>query len=844
MGKRGKTRKYTAARRDRARLDRFSGHRDPRPESEESEVFGLSSDDGESVSQSAARMNVRSTADATLSDCGDNHHSHESAPDRALEQSAADRALGRSAADRALEQSAADRALGRSAAQPHPRMPPSYEDGNAAAAQQESGVIRVDDEITIKAPGQLATPSRNPFSHMVAEEMAQDRARHDRAPKSASRINPPGLPTRQDRADPGIDHLARQLDMMAPSGRYAAAARHQPDAEWPPLKAAGQRQSKVGIPGTSKQSDAGPPPQKAARSHIVTAQVHQQDAAAPRAAAPRSAPLFEEHYQRDAAPPRPVPVFGAHSSQRGTQSFQDAAQPRLEPMQQHWQQDVAQPRPEPVFSQHWQQEAAAAPLQAAAPRHVPMQGRAAPVDPMGLDPQRNYMEQALNSAMQEVMRNMMAQPEPEALNRAAPPVLQTPAAFGARTHEYPSAAPAPAPLTVDQGFNRNPTAVQQSAAPGFQFSGNTVPGHNGMATSHQEPQGPPRGENHRPPYESDRASGYGDHPRRMPNTSIWRKPYDGRNVDLANYLAMFDCVARAQGWDDTEKGMVLMANLDGRASGVVNNIPPGCISYDIISSKLRQMFAPEANVIAYKAQFQHRVRGPLEEAQDYSLALRELAGKAYPRMDHESLEQLMVDQYIRGQPSYIRFALASGSHTELNRAVATTIQLEAYARDPVAPEPAKQQGGRRAPAIAAASQAGPGPQNPPAPEWPGLYFGPSPPTATASQAEAGGYTDQPEVTDELLADMFLSMSGLSLQDTPQCHATNQTGAPRPCYFCGKPGHFWMRCRALMDKLRERGFTGRVPDRTNRQGGSQNKPSQNGGNTRAAQADAQPEPLGN
>ena len=38
---------------------------------------------------------------------------------------------------------------------------------------------------------------------------------------------------------------------------------------------------------------------------------------------------------------------------------------------------------------------------------------------------------------------------------------------------------------------------------------------------------------------------------------------------------------------------------------------------------------------------------------------------------------------------------------------------------------------------------------------------------------------------------------------------NPVKRPRPCYYCGKPGHFWMRCRALLEKLKAGGFAGRL-----------------------------------
>ena len=307
----------------------------------------------------------------------------------------------------------------------------------------------------------------------------------------------------------------------------------------------------------------------------------------------------------------------------------------------------------------------------------------------------------------------------------------------------------------------------------------------------------------RPPASMHRSfAGSSDSSISRANTSIWRLRYDGKSVDLENYLAQLDAVSAVRGWDDSEKGALLLASLEGNASRVMSNIPKGCVSYLVISQRLRQMFAPEANVVAYKAQFQCRARGANEGAHEYSLVLRELAHKAYPRMDHESLEQLVLDQFVKGQPTYIRFALASGCHTHLERAVATAIQLEAYARDPAVPTPPATSGNRRD--RSANTRAGWGYNQPPAHprDWPGLEFAPGPQITSAYQTE----TVEPEAPEDIsasLAEVISDMAGLEFSGL----ATSQATQASVCYFCGDPGHYWMKCPALLRKLRERGFKG-------------------------------------
>ena len=131
---------------------------------------------------------------------------------------------------------------------------------------------------------------------------------------------------------------------------------------------------------------------------------------------------------------------------------------------------------------------------------------------------------------------------------------------------------------------------------------------------------------------------------------------------------------------------VLLSSLEGGAVRVIANIPPGCVSYTTVAQQLCEMFTPEANIIAYKAQFQCRMRSASEDAHAYAMSLRDLATKAYLDMGHQGIESMLVDQYIKGQPP-IRLDLASSPHRMLQEAVAATIRLEAYSRPVAALEP-------------------------------------------------------------------------------------------------------------------------------------------------------------
>ena len=278
--------------------------------------------------------------------------------------------------------------------------------------------------------------------------------------------------------------------------------------------------------------------------------------------------------------------------------------------------------------------------------------------------------------------------------------------------------------------------------------------------------------------------------------------FNGTNVDLNNYLAQFEAVSARHDWDDTDMGSVLIGSLEGAATKVMAQIPRGCISYVTIADKLRQMFAPEANVIAYRSQFQCRKRGSQESSTDFSLALQELAAKGYPQMDHGSLQQMQVDQFIRGQPTYIRFALASGMHRTLEEVVAASIRLECYAQDQQSAYPPRQ-GGRRQQAVAA--QAGTG-YHGGYPEWPGLEREADFSSQGDYSPVVDGHMSHEDIGLEI-SDLLSQQAGLEFPGIAQVHAADGTRGPPRCQFCGKVGHVLMQCRLLLSKLREQGYKG-------------------------------------
>ena len=72
------------------------------------------------------------------------------------------------------------------------------------------------------------------------------------------------------------------------------------------------------------------------------------------------------------------------------------------------------------------------------------------------------------------------------------------------------------------------------------------------------------------------------------------------------------------------------------------------LTYDSLVSALTQRFKPEGQEEAFKAEFRHRVRRKDESFLEFGHNLRRLAIRAFPRINHMSREELVVDQLLVG----------------------------------------------------------------------------------------------------------------------------------------------------------------------------------------------------
>ena len=126
--------------------------------------------------------------------------------------------------------------------------------------------------------------------------------------------------------------------------------------------------------------------------------------------------------------------------------------------------------------------------------------------------------------------------------------------------------------------------------------------------------------------------------------------FDGSS-DWSDYLNHFEMVSLWNGWSEEEKAVQLSMSLTGAArqawsdSFCDGRIP---LTYGSLVSALTQRFKPEGQEEAFKAEFCHRMRRKDESSLEFAHNLRKLAIGAFPRINHVSREELVVDQFLVG----------------------------------------------------------------------------------------------------------------------------------------------------------------------------------------------------
>ena len=121
--------------------------------------------------------------------------------------------------------------------------------------------------------------------------------------------------------------------------------------------------------------------------------------------------------------------------------------------------------------------------------------------------------------------------------------------------------------------------------------------------------------------------------------------------DWSDYLNHFEMMSLWNCWSGEEKAVQLSMSLTSAArqawsDSFCDGRTP--LTYDSLVNALTQRFKPEGQEEAFKAEFHHGVRRKVESFLEFGHNLRRLAIRAFPRINHVSREELVVDQFLVG----------------------------------------------------------------------------------------------------------------------------------------------------------------------------------------------------
>ena len=95
---------------------------------------------------------------------------------------------------------------------------------------------------------------------------------------------------------------------------------------------------------------------------------------------------------------------------------------------------------------------------------------------------------------------------------------------------------------------------------------------------------------------------------------------------------------------------------------------------------MKARFEPASRKHRYLAELQTRAKQPGESWADFADDLKQLADKAYPDLDDKAREQLALTRYLTQlDHPQVAFGVKQANPTDLDSAVSSTLELEAYA---------------------------------------------------------------------------------------------------------------------------------------------------------------------
>lgn len=160
-----------------------------------------------------------------------------------------------------------------------------------------------------------------------------------------------------------------------------------------------------------------------------------------------------------------------------------------------------------------------------------------------------------------------------------------------------------------------------------------------------------------------------------------RKPadYDGK-VAWEAYIAQFEMLARAQGWDEAERALQLVTALRGPALETLSHLPAAKQTcFASLSEALQRRFGHRHQAEVYRAQLKKRVRQKDETLSQLAQDVEGLVRRSYPTAAEDMTTVLARDAFVDAlQNHQLQIYVKQAHPGDLQVALARAMEFEAF----------------------------------------------------------------------------------------------------------------------------------------------------------------------
>ena len=137
-------------------------------------------------------------------------------------------------------------------------------------------------------------------------------------------------------------------------------------------------------------------------------------------------------------------------------------------------------------------------------------------------------------------------------------------------------------------------------------------------------------------------------PAHRPAAPIQR--FNSKSIGWPAWFRHFRAVADVQGWDKDQRALQMVSYLDEKAMNVAQELSDRELyDYDALVGLLSARFDPASRVSASRSAFHGRTRRHQEDADSYADSITELCRLGYPQSSPELRQELISEQFVRGQ---------------------------------------------------------------------------------------------------------------------------------------------------------------------------------------------------